>query len=364
MYLVEKGKSMVKQKSSYLSMNNESESCCKQVQMTGCGGNMSLVSVVVPIYKVENYICRCIDSIVGQTYRNLEIILVDDGSPDNCPVICDEYAKKDARIKVIHKMNGGLSDARNIGMRAASGDYLMFVDSDDWIEKKAVEILYRLLISHDAQIAIGGMQRVEDKSNRILKSDFNGTKNIVSMTQIQAMKAFFENGCAAWGRLYRRSIHSGIEFPVGEINEDEAIVLSLLERCNIVVQTSEIVYNYRCRAESITTASFSDKKLAWYRHCEQNLEWIKIHYPELERCAAERLCSSIMWSLTEIALAEVYNPAWIGELKECLITHYKLFKKCYNHGVKQTTRLFVLHHFPFAVYRSAIRRKRGYKRTR
>lgn len=355
---------MVKQKSSCLLMNDESESYCKRVQMTGCGRNMSLVSVVVPIYKVEKYLCRCIDSILVQTHQNLEIILVDDGSPDNCPVICDEYAKKDTRIKVIHKTNGGLSDARNVGMRAARGDYLMFVDSDDWIEKKAVEILYQLLISHDAQIAVGGMQRVEDKTNRILRSDFNGTENIVSMTQIQAMKAFFENGCAAWGRLYRRSIHSEIEFPVGEINEDEAIVLSLLERCNIVVQTNEIFYNYRCRAESITTASFSDAKLAWYRHCEQNLEWIKMHYPELEHCAAERLCSSIMWSLTEIALAEVYNPAWVDELKNCLTAHYKLLKKSYNHGIKQTTRLLFLQYFPFAVYRSAIRRKRGYKRTR
>ena len=322
--------------------------------------NEPLVSVIVPVYNVERYLRHCVNSILIQTYQNLEVILVDDGSPDNCPKICDEYAKADARVKVIHKKNGGLSDARNIGMQAASGDYLMFVDSDDWLEKNAIECLYHLLIAYNAHIAIGGMQRVEDQTNRILQTDFNGTKNVVSMTKNQAMKVFFQNGCAAWGRLYRRSVHAGIEFPVGEINEDEAIVLSLLDRCNIVAQTNEIVYNYRCRAESITTASFSSAKLAWYRHCEQNLDWIKMHYPELEHCAAERLCSSIMWSLTEIALVEeVYDPAWVSELKKCLVTHYELFKKCYNHGLKQAVRLFVLRYFPFAAYKNAIRKKRG-----
>lgn len=326
----------------------------KSIELNGL-----LVSVIVPIYNVERYLRRCVNSILIQTYQNLEVILVDDGSPDNCPAICDEYAKEDARVKVIHKMNGGLSDARNVGMTAANGAYLMFVDSDDWLEKNAVECLYQLLISSDAQIAIGGMQRVEDQTNRILQTDFNGTKNVVSMTKNQAMKVFFQNGCAAWGRLYRRNVHSGIEFPVGEINEDEAIVLSLLDRCNIVAQTNEIVYNYRCRAESITTASFSGAKLAWYRHCEQNLDWMKMHYPELEYYAADRLCNSIMWSLTEIALVGAYDPAWVSELKECLAAHYQLFKKCYNHGLKQTVRLYVLHHFPFTVYRRAIRKKRG-----
>ena len=97
--------------------------------------NEPLVSVIVPVYNVERYLRHCVNSILIQTYHNLEVILVDDGSPDNCPKICDEYAKADARVKVIHKNNGGLSDARNIGMQAASGDYLMFVDSDDWLEK-------------------------------------------------------------------------------------------------------------------------------------------------------------------------------------------------------------------------------------
>lgn len=313
---------------------------------------LPLVSVVVPVYNVEPYLCRCVDSILDQTYQNLEIILVDDGSPDNCPAICDEYVKKDARIKVIHKVNGGLSDARNVGMTAANGDFLMFVDSDDWLEKSAVECLYQLLLSSNAQIAIGGMQRVEDQTNRILKSDFDGTKNIVSMTNSQAMEEFFRNGCAAWGRLYRRNIHSGIEFPVGEINEDEAIVLLLLDRCNIVVQTNEVVYNYRCRAESITTSTFSEKKLAWYRHCQDNLRWVQPHHPELTALAEKRLCSSILWTLREIALSPRNFNEIVCSLQHDIRSNYHRYRKCAL-SKSERARLWLLRIAPFRVYRSA-----------
>lgn len=112
-----------------------------------------LVSIIVPVYKVEQYLSRCVDSILQQSYSNLEIILVDDGSPDSCGMICDEYQKKDSRVQVIHKSNGGLSDARNYGIEAAQGKYLAFVDSDDWLDFDMIDILYRVLTSQDADIA-------------------------------------------------------------------------------------------------------------------------------------------------------------------------------------------------------------------
>jgi glycosyltransferase len=310
---------------------------------------MDLISVIVPIYKVESYLHRCVDSILEQTYQYLEIILVDDGSPDNCPTICDEYSKKDERVRVIHKKNGGLSDARNAGMLAATGEYLMFVDSDDWLEKDAVTLLYQLLVEHNAQIAIGGMQRVEDQTNIILQSEFNGEKNVESMTKTQAMKTFFQNGCAAWGRLYHRSVHSGIKFPVGEINEDEAIVLSLLDRCSVVVQTNEIVYNYRCRAESITTSAFSEKKLAWYRHCQDNLRWIQQYHPELAAFAEKRLCSSILWTLREIALSPQNFDEIADSLQQDIRLNYHEFFKCAL-SRSERRRLLVLRFLPFQIY--------------
>ena len=318
-----------------------------------------LISIIIPIYKVEPYLCCCVDSVLSQTFRNLEIILVDDGSPDHCPILCDEYAAKDPRIKVIHKQNGGLSDARNAGMAVATGHYLMFVDSDDWLEQDAVETLFQLLRENKAQLAIGGMQRAaEDDANIILQSDRNGSSQETSMTSLQAMQDFFRKGCAAWGRLFCREIHNGIEFPVGEINEDEAIVLRLLDRCHTVAQTNKVIYHYRLRSESITTACFSEKKLAWYRHCEQNLNWVRQFHPELEIYAADRLCSSILWSLTEIALSDKAEPMWINELKVCLRKNYSICRKAYRHGIKQTIRLLTLRYLPFSMYRTAIRKKR------
>ena len=125
------------------------------------------ISVVVPIYKVQDYLERCIKSIINQTYDNLEIILVDDGSPDECPKICDEYALKDERIKVIHKENGGLSDARNFGIAAATGKYISFIDSDDWISKDFFSLLYFAIIENDCQIAECGVQKVYDDTMKI-----------------------------------------------------------------------------------------------------------------------------------------------------------------------------------------------------
>ena len=314
----------------------------------GYGEYMDLISVIVPIYMVEAYLHCCVDSILDQSYKNLEIILVDDGSPDNCPAICDKYAEKDERVRVIHKKNGGLSDARNAGMLASTGEYLMFVDSDDWLEKGAVSLLYQLLVEYNAQIAVGGMQRVEDQTNIVLQSEFNGEKHIENMTKTQAMKKFFQNGCAAWGRLYHRSVHSGIKFPVGEINEDEAIVLPLLARCSMVVQTNEIVYNYRCRAESITTSAFSEKKLAWYRHCGSNLVWTKQHYPNLANYAEKRLCVSIMYSLHEIANADQDYQKYVQPLRNDFKLHYRDYRKL-DWSNKEKMKLWAWRYIPYRI---------------
>lgn len=322
---------------------------------------MDLISVIVPIYNVESYLCRCVDSILAQKYRNLEIILVDDGSPDNCPKICDEYAVQDTRIKVIHKPNGGLSDARNAGLDVASGDWVSFIDSDDWIEPDMYEILLRNAAKANAEISVGGVndEFVDNDCVTVTKTTCDGTLKEEVLSPTEAMVRYFTTSWSAWDKIYRKELFQTIRFPVGEINEDEAIVLNLLESCTAIAYTNQVFYHYIHRSQSITTSPFTEKKLAWYRHCEQNLNRVKAHYPELEYYAADRLCGSIMWSLTEIALAEKYDPLWVCELKKCLKAHYPLFKKSYKHGLKQTIRLFVLYHFPFDVYQKSIRKKRG-----
>ena len=181
--------------------------------------NYYLISVIVPIYKVEKYLHKCIDSILAQTYTNLEIILVDDGSPDNCGKICDEYAAKDSRIKVIHQPNGGLSAARNAGLDIATGDYIGFVDSDDYIAPDMYEKLYNALVKNDADMAICDYQRF---GNELPYDEMSLTTEVI--TGLQAMeKQNTVINCSfvvAWSKLYKSFIFSNVRFPVGKINED------------------------------------------------------------------------------------------------------------------------------------------------
>lgn len=261
-----------------------------------------LISVIVPIYKVEKYLSECVDSIINQTYENLEIILVDDGSPDRCGAICDEYKKKDNRIVIIHKENGGLSDARNAGLAIAKGDYINFVDSDDRLPKNSIELLYQLAVQANAQMVIGGFERFRDNTDEVFFStDSNGRKTTV-MTKLEAMDDFFRDGCQAWAVLYERKVHEGIWFPKGEINEDEAIVFHLYNRCETVVVTNAVVYSYRNRDESITTSSFSEKKLIAVDHYRSNYLWLKENYPQLSDKAWNRYLLGVVWALNNMTI--------------------------------------------------------------
>ena len=314
----------------------------------------SLISVIVPVYNVEPYLRKCVDSILNQTYRNLEVILVDDGSPDGCPGICDEYAAKDERVKVIHKKNGGLSDARNAGMAVMNGDYLSFVDSDDLLPVDAIETLHRIAVEENADLVIGGHNRFEDTP----LSSTDTELFVKRWTPVEAMADMLRNGCASWARLYRRELHQSILFPVGEINEDEAIVLELLERCNCIAVTNAVVYYYRFRPESITTARFSAKKLDWYRHCTANLKWIRIHYPELEPLAMDRLGSCIVYILDEIAKATFQDQSISDMLLHDLRNDYHAYQKYYLSGRKAKFRMWLLNYFPYSLYRGLASLKR------
>ena len=280
-----------------------------------------LISVIVPIYNVKKYLCECVDSIINQTYKNLEIILVDDGSPDDCGKICDDYAKRDSRIKVIHKENGGLSDARNVGMDLSSGEYLIFVDSDDYMTNDSIEYLYNLIRSVNADIAIGGVERFNDLDKSVISTTYTGISDEKVMDKMDAMKDFFLNGCAAWARIYKKSIHNDIHFPKGEINEDEAIVLELLDRCDKIVKSNMIVYKYRFRPNSITSVDFSVKKLDWYYHCKANLEYIKKNFPDIKVYAENRYVLSIIWCLNNMTVNPKKYKKEIKNLRDELKKH-------------------------------------------
>ncbi|EJT6167518.1 glycosyltransferase family 2 protein [Clostridium perfringens] len=221
---------------------------------------MDLITVIVPIFNVENYLSKCIESIIKQTYRNLEIILVDDGSTDDSPIICDKYAKLDSRIKVIHKLNGGLSDARNCGMRIAQGRYIAFVDSDDYIEKYMYEILYNEIIEYQADIAVCG--RIIENGDE--KKQLYTLNNKLIMDSIQTLKYYFKRKLidpSACDKLFKRELFNNIEFPVGKIHEDIFVMDIIINNCNKIVHTGLPLYHYINRHDSITKKRISEKNL-------------------------------------------------------------------------------------------------------
>ncbi len=217
-----------------------------------------LISVIVPVYKVEKYLDRCVASIVNQTYQNLEIILVDDGSPDNCPAMCDQWAEKDSRIVVIHKENGGLSDARNAGMKIANGEYISFIDSDDWIEKNFFSYLCITIKEEQCDAAGCNYRRGESFSpieEKTYQSEVYDT--------ISAMSALIDNRIeqVVWNKLYDRRIMEGIFFERGKYHEDEFWSYQIFARTKRYAQITYIGYNYFVRPDSIMGEEYSLKRL-------------------------------------------------------------------------------------------------------
>lgn len=233
---------------------------------------MELVTVIVPIFNVEKYLEKCIDSIRQQTYRNLEIILVNDGSQDNSGSICDRYANLDNRIRVIHKKNGGLSDARNSGIKAANGDYISFIDSDDYIEKETYDILINSIKSNNADMAICGRWIEEELCRRELYTE---SKEIV-MDSTEALKLYFKRrkmDASACDKLFKKELLKDMYFPVGKIHEDIFVMDKIIMKCKKIVHVGKPLYHYVNRKGSITKTSFTEK----------NLDYIDAHRMAFDR---------------------------------------------------------------------------------
>lgn len=221
-----------------------------------------MISVIVPVYNVEPYLRQCIDSILAQTYTDFELILIDDGSTDNCGAVCDEYAAKDDRIRVFHQENAGVSAARNTGITAARGEYIAFVDSDDWVVPTYLNRLYMQLIEYDADISVCGMLSFADDCEPE-NADFFADGNLKIMTGRDACLSIYRmDGIVpimAWGKLYRRQLFAGIHYPIGKIHEDDATTPKLLYRAKKISILSAPLYAYRQRKGSIMHERFTEK---------------------------------------------------------------------------------------------------------
>ena len=224
---------------------------------------LPLISVIVPAYGVEQYLPRCVDSLLAQTYPNLEILLVDDGSPDRCPQICDDYAARDSRVRAIHKRNGGLSDARNAGMAAAKGEYLAFVDGDDYVDPEMYAALAQALRDTGDKLAICGFKKVRDDGTLRRQIDMNFPPSLTEDEfWYQLFFPFRDLGTVAWNKLYHRSLLEGLAFPVGKIHEDEWLVHHYVSRAERVAVVNRCLYYYVVREGSITSQALSPRSLS------------------------------------------------------------------------------------------------------
>lgn len=226
-----------------------------------------LVSIIIPVYNVEPYIRRCVYSVINQTYNNLEIILVNDGSNDNSPQICDELAKIDKRIIVIHKKNGGLSDARNAGLDICRGEFISFIDSDDWVNENFIKTLLSQALKLNADIIIGENIRTDG----IIPVFTQAPQTKLYSAKEALLHLFSQNHVAfviSCGKLYKRNLFSSLRFPIGKYHEDEFTTYILFYKSKKIVYTTEILYYYYQRAGSIVST----------RHPWDVLEYLEQRY--------------------------------------------------------------------------------------
>ena len=237
---------------------------------------MPAISVIVPVYKVEPYLARCIDSILAQTFTDFELLLVDDGSPDNCPALCDTYAKQDSRIHVLHQENAGLSAARNAGInwvfQNSDSRWFSFIDSDDWVHPKFLETLYKGAVEKGVKLASCGWQRFEVDSQEIHSTDFS-VQVLSPEEDYKSRNNDYDVDSYAWRFLYQRELFREIRYPLGRQWEDLFTTYKLLFQCDKVAHTDAVLYYYFARPDSIARAPWNPKKLYMVEALMENLRF-------------------------------------------------------------------------------------------
>jgi GT2 family glycosyltransferase len=272
-----------------------------------------LVSVIIPVYNVERYLRRCVASVLHQTYTNLEVYLVDDGSTDGCPELCDDFAKKDARVKVIHKENGGLSDARNAALDTCRGAFIFCLDSDDFITEDTIDGLYRSLVKNGADIASCGfinhylqMPEVDTKHEKELVLDAEAAlENMLYQKDVTT---------SAWGKLYKRELFDGIRYPKGKICEDLDTTYKLFSRSKVVVVNTAVKLFYQQRTDSIINSQFSPKRMDALQFAKDLVYHIDTNHPGISAAARNRLFMEAVFIGVQIPLG---TKEFVDERRRC-----------------------------------------------
>ena len=307
-----------------------------------------MVTVIIPVYNVEMYLPLCINSILNQTYQNLEIILIDDGSTDDSPGICDTYALKDNRIKVIHQQNQGAAVARNTGLENATGEYIVFVDSDDFINEKMIEKLYIALKQTDSDLSICNFKYTSENGKEI---DLKETdiKNEVLYTEEIIDKLFQNNNCGyivIWNKMYKKDLWKQIRYPVGVIYEDEAVIHHIFSKCKKVATISDELYYYRQVSGSIMHSERNEKNLDKYLALADRLMFFK-------NTVNKENIRKLAYQYWYHYLDDYYyfskrnrNSARLKQMKKTLLSVYPIMVQCGFFTVKDALSIMIFIFLP------------------
>lgn len=302
---------------------------------------MKLLSVIVPVYKVEDYLHQCIDSILNQTYKNLEVILVDDGSPDESGAICDEYAQLDSRVKVLHQENAGLSAARNRGIEVCHGDYVAFVDSDDYIDVHMYKELIDFLEEENLDIVVCSGYR--DKDGIIKGGSYSYEKEIFEKDRFMPA-ALTTRFTPAWDKVYKRKVIGDVRYPEGRKFEDSATTYLIFNNANRVGSYDKPFYYYRVNMNSITQTSF-DAKSRWdyVEGYIERLGFARRKYPQLVNDCVSLLVKSVLSCLTAVYARSQENEMYYYKCRDIIETYknhpgvtlylnskYRLYLACFD----------------------------------
>lgn len=272
---------------------------------------MPAISVIIPVYKVEPYLDACVASVAGQTFADLEILLVDDGSPDHCPALCDAWARKDPRVRVIHRANGGLSAARNSGIDAARGDFLAFVDSDDTLEPDALRRAWQAQQQYNADLVIFNLVYVDEHGTPLATPDFSGFRDEVLDAEgvwqryfsLAEQRIYY---VVAWNKLYRRELFDTLRYAAGKRYEDQFLLPGLLARCRTIACLGYVGYRYAQRGGSIMAQGSSRNYLD---RSEFLLEWCDDFAARGDYLRAEGLLNDAIANLSEKYRFDLSTPA-------------------------------------------------------
>ncbi len=311
--------------------------------------NRPLISVIVPVYNVEKYLKKCVESIQNQTYKNLEIILVDDGSPDNCPQICDKLAEMDDRIWTVHRVNGGQSAARNSGLSVAKGEWIAFVDSDDYIDNDMYEKLYQAVEDDQADLAVCGARIVNEVGDLLSPCKGDGeVKCYVGNEGYEQLIPTLNN--SAWNKLFKKELIGELLFPVGCVHgEDFIFLLEYLRNVKKIVIVDKEKYNYVQRQGSITNSGFSKRKLDEICSKDRIFEIISEYYPKFTEIARKWKFTARMNVIRSLTLAKV-KKEWKDEYKSCLLYLKANYKSVKQQLSNKETLEYILQRYMRSIY--------------